>query len=363
MTSVSSDQGGSPFDRYTEGSPSFKDESLFALQGRADLGDGFSSTVQLMAEGQNDFNMEAKWAYLSYELSDTHRLSAGRFANPIFYQSEYELVGFAHNYMRLPKAVYTGFPFSTVEGISLDSSYYIGDYTLATKVLYGNWNGDIFLSATNQDETLGLENIISLKAVLMGDGWTVSAGTFIAEMDGGSVDTNAVFGAAAPGIAGAQALGATTQEINAFKDAIKWDGKDGIYSFMGFNYDKNSFIVDFEYVNYGVKDSTDGFNSNWYLGLGYRVSDQMAVIVHTEEFTQDSEDTDFLNGVTNPVLNATGKAILEALAFREFSGSGIQVRYDFHPSAAFKIDYFVGEDTRPTVGDYQFFSLGIDLVF
>ena len=119
----------------------FKDESLFALQARANLGDGLSATIQLMAEGVNEFEAEAKWAYLTYELNDQHSVSAGRFANPIFFQSQYEKVGFAHNYSRLPKAVYIGFDFSTIEGIALDSSFLLGDYSLDTKLLYGNWQG------------------------------------------------------------------------------------------------------------------------------------------------------------------------------------------------------------------------------
>lgn len=363
MSSVETDGNTPPFSHYNNETISFKDESLFALQLSSNIGDGLSATVQLVGEGKDDFEIDARWAYISYDINDTHRLSAGRFANPIFYQSEYEKVGYAHNYARLPKSVYTGFDFSTIEGIALDSSFYIGDYTLATKLLFGNWHGTTFLAATGNDEAFGLESIISLRATLQGDGWNVFGGTLLTEMEGGSVDQNAILAFAAPGIGAAEATGATASDVNNFINAIRWTGKDGIYAYAGFNIDKNNFLVDFEMSHYGVQDSTDGMNDTWFIGLGYRVTDQTAVIVHTEEFKQDGENVDFLDGVSHPALIATGTAIMQNLAFREFEGSGITVRYDFHPSAAIKFDYFSGKDTRPDVGDYSIISAGIDLVF
>lgn len=85
-TTVDSDGGGLGFGGLTaNGEMTFKDESVFALQARSDLGDGLSATIQLMAEGSKDFEAEAKWAYLTYELNDQHSVSAGRFANPIFF--------------------------------------------------------------------------------------------------------------------------------------------------------------------------------------------------------------------------------------------------------------------------------------
>jgi len=364
MTSVDTDGGTGPFSQYGgDGDISFKEESLFALQASSYLSEGLSATVQLVAEGKDDFMVDARWAYISYDINDTHRVSAGRFANPIFYQSEYEKVGYAHNYARLPKSVYTGFDFSTIEGITLDSNFYIGDYTLATKVLFGTWRGSTFLAATGKDESFGLKNLVSGRATVSGDGWNVFLGSLITEMEGGSVDQNAILAAAQPGISAATAAGASQNEIDNFKKAITWEGKDGIYSYMGFNIDRNNYLVDFEFTSYGVDDSSDGWNETWYLGFGYRVSESVAIIMHTEEFKQDANDTEFLNNTSNPILFATGKGILSALAAREFDGYGLTLRYDFHPSATFKADVFSGTDTRASVGDYSFISAGIDLVF
>ncbi|MET1254712.1 hypothetical protein ABVT43_06225 [Aliikangiella sp. GXAS 311] len=115
-----------------------------------------------MSEGINDFEVEARWAYLSYELSDQHTLIAGKLVNPLFYQSEYEKVGYVHNFARLPKSVYFGFDFATIEGAAINSNFQLGEIDLATKVLYGSWRGEIFQAAVNDYFEFGLNDMVSL---------------------------------------------------------------------------------------------------------------------------------------------------------------------------------------------------------
>lgn len=352
-----------------DGDISFKDESVFAIQASSDLGDGFSATVQLLAEGSEDFDVEAEWAYLSYELNDSHTLSAGRFANPIFYQSQYEKVGYAHNYARLPRAVYVGFDFSTIEGIALDSTFFIGDNTLTTKLLYGNWDGNLFFGATGQDESFGIKDVISVNATLSGDWWNIFVGGFTTELEGGSLD-NAIYGLyqtavegipndpANPGLIGAGLV--TAQEAQAFRDALLWEGRDGLYWFAGLNAEYNNMIVEFEYADYKVEDSWDAPNQAFYVALGYRF-DTTVVTLHYEDNSQDI-DTTFLNDVNNAILFGLGADLQNSQA-TEFDAWGINIRYDFHPSAAFKFSYVTGDHTSADIQDYDVIRAGVDVVF
>lgn len=350
-----------PFPGYTEGELDFKSESLFAIQAQADLGDNLSATIQLYADGQNDFDVEARWAYISYQFNDQHRLSGGRFANPIFHQSEYEKVGYAHNFARLPKAVYVGFDFATVEGAALDSQFNLGDYNLQTKLLYGAWDGSTFSAVTNNFVDFGLKDILSFNASLNKDWWTLFAGAFTAEIDGAIIDAGTIFPLATPGIRLAQANGATAAQVDVLKNRLSWDKKDGLYWFSGFAVDYNNWLVDYEYAHWLTKDSSDAPNTSWYIALGRRF-DNFVLTIHHEDYAQQT-DFGFLNGVTHPVLLATGRGIQTAFAAREFDANGITLRYDFHPSAALKVDYLRGKDTRPAVGDYSMLSFGVDLVF
>ncbi|MDG1751169.1 MAG: hypothetical protein P8I03_05845 [Thalassotalea sp.] len=361
-TQANSDGGGVPFGSFDEGEISFKGESLFALQASADLTEGLTATIQLYADGSNDFDVEARWAYISYELADNHSISAGRLVNPTFHQSEYQKVGYAHNFSRLPIAVYQDFPFSTVEGIALNSQFELvdGDYSLETKLLYGSWNGDIYLDGVGNVD-LGLKDILSVNATLSGDWWKIFSGAFITEMKADSVDANSYIPAIQPGIQAALSLGATQSDVTNFTNAVAWDKKDGLYWFAGFGVDYEDWLIDFEYTNYGVQDSVDAPNENWYLAVGRRF-DSYVVTIHTEESKQP-DDYGFLNGINHPVLQATGKGLQGAISTSEFEGYGISLRYDFHPSAALKVDYSAGEHQLTNIGDYQIMSIGVDLVF
>ncbi|MCO4797620.1 MAG: hypothetical protein KC484_00270 [Colwelliaceae bacterium] len=360
-TQVNSDGGSAPFG-FKEGEITFKDESLFAIQARADLTEGLTATIQLYADGWNDFDVEARWAYISYQVADNHTINIGKLANPLFHQSEYEKVGYAHNFSRLPMAVYTGFDFATMEGISLNSQFDIadGDYTLDTKWLYGSWDGDITLNSIGNVD-LGLKDILSFNATFSGDWWKVFAGAFVTEMVADSLDANSYIPAIQPGVQAALSLGATQSDVTKFTENVIWHEKDGLYWFAGFGIDRDDWILDFEYTNYGVQDSVDAPNENWYLALGKRF-DSYVITIHAEESKQP-EDYGFLNGINHPVLQATGKGLQGVLAASEWDGYGISLRYDFHPSAALKVDYFTGENQISDIGDYQIMSAGIDLVF
>ncbi|TRY31407.1 hypothetical protein [Aliiglaciecola sp. M165] len=366
IRATSSDQDGdTPAHQGIEGNGelSFKDESLFALQARADMGDGLSATIQIVAEGKNNFNLEASRAYISYELTPNHRISAGRFANPLFYQSEFENVGYAYNFARLPKSVYQPFEFNTIDGITLDSDFTFGQYALTTKILYGSWEGDFFEPLTGETNSFGLDDIVSLRANFSGGWWNIYGGVIFNVLDGGEVDTDVIFAAAQPAIDFAISQGATDVEVDNFLNAIKYTGKDGRYSYLGFNIDKNDILIDFEITRYGIKDSVDVFNQVWYASLGYRVTPEITILVHTEEFTQDNVEDKFLSKVNNQILFDTGIAFAEAFREYEFKGSGVTLRHDFHPNAALKVDYFLGEDSRTDVGDFSIWSVGIDLIF
>ncbi|REL32056.1 porin [Thalassotalea euphylliae] len=358
-----SDFGADPFRYLEEGEVTFKGESLFALQARSELGEGLSATVQLFAEGRDDFDVEARWAYLSYQLNDTHQLHVGKLANPIFHQSEYEKVGYAHNFSRLPTAVYVDFEFATMEGISLGSQFSLGDsdLTLETKLSYGSWDGEVFIASIRNNVPLGFDNLFSLNLTLSSDWWKLFAGTFITEIDGEQVDQQSILPAVQGSIDLALAQGATQADVTTYTDAITWDEKDAMYWFAGFGIDYNNILLDAEYVNYVIDDSSDAENDAWYVALGYRIN-EFVVTIHTEEQTQD-RDFSILNNVQSPVLLASGQRVISSLAFTEFDASGITLRYDFHPSAAFKIDYLKGENTRTDIGDYSIVSAGIDFIF
>ena len=82
------------------------------------------------------------------------------------------------------------------------------------------------------------------------------------------------------------------------KARISWDEKDALYWFSGFAIDKSDWLVDFEYVEYEVEDSSDALNKSWFLALGRRF-DKFVVTAHTEDYAQET-NLDVLNGIVAP---------------------------------------------------------------
>lgn len=343
---------------YVDEDLSYKDESLFAIQTTADLGSNLSATIQLMSEGKNDFEVEASWAYIAYAFNESHTLKAGKMANPIFFQSEYENVGYAHNTAKLPKSVYWGFEFSTVEGISLDSTFDLGsNYFLKTKALYGSWSGEVFESSSNDYYEMNSKNIMSLSAELNKDWWSVFGGYLTTKIESPDLDERLLYPLTNGGVL---LSGATEEEIAMFREKIAFEGT-GEYWYTGARVEYNNFLFDTEYANYVVKDSSDAKNKAWYASLGYRFNDY--VVTYSHERYDQKVDYSFLSGVNNPILVATGQALHNELASRKMDMDVVSVRWDFHPSAAFKMDYFMGNDKRENYGDFKGFSFGVDLVF
>lgn len=325
-TSLDSDAGNSPLITLASGGTgdiSFKDESRFGLQVSADLGEGLTATAQLLAEGSNDFEVNAQWAYLNYQINDTHQVKVGRLANPFFRQSQYQDVGYAHNYGRLPSVVYGSLPFDTIDGIALDSTFLIGDYTLDTKLFFGNHQQTMTMTMPNGmvvAQEMKLEDEMGFNATLSADWWEVFTGYLVTDSVGSGAE-------------------------------YKFE-----YSFAGFAIDYNNIIAEYEAVYYNSDDFgpsrndpntlvTPGKTNAYYASIGYRFND-VIVTVYRDDIKNEA-------------------------TFRpqEQGGTGIVLRYDFHPSAALKVDYYDGEQVVSprfgpiTNGDYEIMSVGVDLVF
>lgn len=361
MLEESSEQGGVPYSEDL----SFKEESLFALQASADLGEGLTAVVQFLAEGSKDFDVEARWAYVSYQINNNHKVNVGRLVNPLYYQAEYEKVGYTNNFARLPKSVYQEVDFSAIEGISLDSYFSIGNSDLQTKLIYGNWNGEAFLSSTSSYASLAVKDILGGNVELSQDWWKVFGGGWISEIDFPDFNTGVVAGIAQgildegdSGIELMDAQGNIKPEYQDYINTIGWHGKDHYYVYAGFGIDYQNWLLDVEFTMAGVEDATDAIDEGYYIAVGRRFGNYV-VTLHHEDFSQDA-DYDFVSGVSNDDLRETAEQIETAFAQRAFDMQGISLRYDFHSNAALKADLYQGDSHQ---GDFSGITLGVDLVF
>jgi len=337
---------------------SLKHDSLVALQATSDLGEGLSATVQLFAEGREDWDVEARWAYLSYEITDETSVSAGRLALPIFYKSEFQDVGYAHNYATLPTSVYSPQDYEVIEGIRLSHNTFIGDWNVNASLMYGSWQGDITVGGVETSNNR-LDNLISVNLLLNKDWFTLFGGYISTDLDFDGLNRQIL----EPQIDAAVAAPLQGELINAnevaeLKKRLLWQ-HGGEYYYYGFEVDYQNWLFTTEYAEYSAEDSSDTANETWYISAGKRF-DKVTVLYTRESYDQKPEYS-VLNGL-GPVSQQVGRGLINFLASQKFTQDKVSVRYDFHDSAAFKFEVFSYDPVRSNE-EIIGMTLGVDLLF
>jgi hypothetical protein len=331
---------------------SFKNESVFALQLSADLQDKLSATAQIVARGENDFNAEFEWAYLTYEFTDELQLSAGKMRVPFYRYSDFLDVGYAYRWIRPPQSVYN-IPFSTYEGLSLLHTSQIGDWDSTVQVIYGGYDGTIAVVSVNGDTELN--DIAGINWTLSYDWFSARAAYFVA-------DTSiAIENDTDTGIA-LNNLEATLRGAGFVDQAndIAIDEDDGSFFAIGFSIDYNNILFDAEYTEFEVDNSALAKQTQYYTSLGYRMDEW--TVHFTYENNDDEHESSRYNALTAvPPLNQGINQVLEGSKAKS-NVYTIGTRYDFHPSAAFKVDFSRYKDDI-TNTETDVIAVAVDLVF
>ncbi|MEM5513548.1 porin [Pseudoalteromonas sp. AS84] len=326
---------------------SFKNESKFALQLSADLHEKLTATAQIIARGEDDFDATFEWAYVTYEYSDELQFSAGKMRVPFYKYSDFLDVGYAYRWVRPPKSVY-GIPFSTYEGVSVVYSSQLGDWDSTLQGFYGAFDGDIDVFGTELPAQLN--NLGGINWSLSYDWFSARAAYIVADTSISSEDS---------GLIGLVSVLSDSGLTNTANDLITEEDKTSFVG-VGFSIDYENFLFDAEYTQFEVEDSILPEQSQYYASVGYRID---SVIVHfTYEDNDDKHDSSRFNTIESiPTLNSAVNGALEGLRAQS-NVYTIGARYDFHPSAAFKIDFSRFEDDI-TDTDTDVVAVGVDLVF
>ena len=326
---------------------SFKNESKFALQLSADLHEKLTATAQIIARGEDDFDATFEWAYVTYEYSDELQFSAGKMRVPFYKYSDFLDVGYAYRWVRPPNSVY-GIPFSTYEGVSVVYNSQLGDWDSTLQGFYGAFDGDIDVFGTELPAELN--NLAGINWSLSYDWFSARAAYIVADTSISSEDS---------GLIGLVSVLSDSGLTNTANDLITEEDKTNFVG-VGFSVDYENFLFDAEYTQFEVEDSILPEQSQYYASVGYRID---SVIVHfTYEDNDDKHDSSRFNTIESiPTLNSAVNGALEGLRAQS-NVYTIGARYDFHPSAAFKIDFSRFEDDI-TDTETDVVAVGVDLVF
>ncbi len=347
---------------------SLENESKFALQVIADLGDDLSATAQIISRGSDDFDASFEWAYVTYTIDDASQLSVGKMRIPFYKYSDYLDVGYAYRWVRPPQSVY-GLSFSTYEGASYLYTGTIGNWDSSIQLLYGNLSQDIV--AFTDADTAEMNTILGVNWTLEYDWFSYRIAYLIADV---SVDSSN-----SPELSG---LVAALQQYNLQSDAdmLITNDDSGYFLGTGFAIDYNDFLIDAEYTELEVDNSALAPQSQYFISLGYRFDE---IVIHTTyESNKDEHNSNRFNTVpttvphpqfgqipvstdpTNPsapLLRDLNNAVLNA-ALVDTTAWSIGLRYNFHPVAALKLDYTRLKD-KVSNNSSGLVSMGVDLVF
>lgn len=361
---------------------SFQNNSLFAIQARADLQDKLSATAQIIAKGSENYDANFNWAYLTYELSNNINIKAGRFRNPLFLYSDFLDVGYAYHWISPPDSVYNLSGFDSSDGVMLEFQNDLGNFTSVATLTAARTNAD--LEQGSLDSTNALTGT-----------WTLSYDWFSFHVSYSESDITLdadAFNQIAEGLAG---FGVSQDSI----DDMLMESDKGYFAGIGISVDTGKFFAVAEYTEVGTDNAFPADPSErWYVSGGMRFGDWTAYATvenlkaDVKEDTLNEILTQFDQGVAglqflmstipDPAPTNELAATYNQLAFALsaapdlrngvvalFNTSGrdediysVGLRYNFHPSACAKVEYIEMDDKLNDVKPSAI-AVAIDLVY
>ena len=390
---------------YSEEDFTFKSDSLYALQIRGDLGDGLSATAQVVGRGSEDFEAGFEWAFVSYEINDEWRISAGKTRVPLYMYSDFLDVGYAYHWISPPQAVYD-MPFSTLEGVNVEYLTDIGDWTSRLTLVAGATDDP--LNIGGELSTLTLRNAVGASWSMNYDWLTIRGilltaktslenasitglSSALESMDEAFAAGEAVLAALVGGDALYTVLLGERSDFDLSDHAadVLWEDDRGNYAGLAVSVDLEQFIFVAEYTRVEVADAFLADLTSYYLSAGWRTGDWTTHLTYSvdDDNEKDTEEEVAalipiharLQDAGDPGANASIDAGVASLnAGRDELIAGVRsavtsqewdtktwtlgTRWNFHPSAAFKAEYTVS-DRKKLNRKPKIINFGVDLVF
>lgn len=289
-------EDGSDYAGYDDDEVAFSPDSMAALQMSFAINDNAQAVIQLVGRGDDDWDPEIEWAYISYTFDNDVTVRGGRLRLPVFMLSDYLEVGYAYPFARPSVEVYGNVPVSTYEGFDVQLPFDVADATLTIQPFIGE--GEI----TNDTDF----------SLLYGSAAELSYGNFSFRAS------------------------IATGELES-EDVIV-DEQDGDFLGFGMTWDNGDWLFMSEWTRVevdGLTPDTDGY----YASLAYRYDAFTPYFMYAVAETQDDDER---AAVFPPTVRAA--ADIERTAY------SLGLRWDFAPSMAVKFDATLLDDFGSSSG-------------
>ena len=328
----------------------FKNGSLFALQATSDLGEGLGVTAQIISRGENEWDPEFEWAYVSYDATDELRFLVGRQRVPFYMYSDFIDVSYAYPWITPPEGVYS-VPFDSFDGIGALYSSSLGEFDTTLQFIYGGNSDDL---AALGDAPADFKDLMGLSLTLNRDWLTLRAGYIQTNMNIylGDPQDNPLY------------TGWNSVGYPAVANNFVIEDDTGDFIELGFQVDYENIIVTGEYTSLTLDNTPIADADSYYIMAGYRFD---SILVHvTYGVDEDSKDS-FTSGIPADSLPVAGliaatNVFTESLT-EESSYYTMGLRWDFHDSSALKFEYTSYSDDLNSNADAGLFRTAIVTVF
>lgn len=320
--------------------PTFKDESLFALQADMSLSPNISATAQVVARGNNDFQPSFELAFATYDFGDNLQIRAGRQRLPLYIHSPSRSVGQSYIWVRPPSSVYYE-PADNFDGLSLTKSMTLGSgWSTRLVGVYGNFS---------TDETV-TRDTSSYTATFTGT-----------NMTGGSIDVSyrtllhlrAEYLVSWITVSGPQldSLFNLYRQLglNQAADELAINDDYAYFRGLGFEFTPGNWLLTSEYVQTAGDHSFTPSLSSYYVTGGYSWGNLSAALTYQHLIGSPSYAAlkDIPAGAACPTPTGQFVPGLCQTYARSFLDTNqdldryyeLSLRYDLSPHAAIKLDY------------------------
>lgn len=332
-----------------------KNESLFALQLKSDLGEKLSVTGQLLGRGSEDFDVGFEWAFITYELADNMRINAGRLRTPFYKYSDFKDVGYAYDWLRVPQGVY-GLGFDNIEGVSFYRTAQLGSVESTLQLIAGSYSGKTVISGVEVDSDIKNAVGITLELAQGNLSGRVAylTGKLTVDAAAASLTDNFTIGNLFNTL--------NTLGLNSLTSSIDIQAEKGTFLGLGLTYDNGDWVLVIEVTKAKVDESFIADQNNVYVSIGKRFNNI------TPYISYEIEDNDSKDAIFQPYQTSLPAQLLLPIQGlvrsqeRNAKTWNLGARYDFHPSAAFKVQYSSEKDDVSGIRS-GLIAVGVDLVF
>ncbi|MFC3092791.1 topoisomerase IV [Alteromonas sediminis] len=325
----------------------FSEQSLFALQVSSNVSDKLTATAQLLARGNEDFDVEFEWAYLSYQVNDKVAITAGRVRTPLFRYSASLDVGYSQHWISAPNGMYN-VPANNLDGIRIDYSTFQGDWEIYLQGAYGTFSNPVFGGDFEGKNTF----VLTAEATY---DWFKVRGVY------------GVAKSTLSGIAEAEAaLQAISTASQPLAEYLRLDDDTSTFSGVGIDIDHFTWFIGSEYTLIDIEDSFFSEQTAFYVTAGIRRGKWTpAVTYETFDSNNDIKGLSFLTPFPAPVQQALLPAVagVQVVNMSEYDILSASVRYDLEANIALKAELTKRNDDLDSQGDATLLRFAVNYVF